>query len=124
MGESAGAMVMQQQPLSSRMEAMPATTYSAAAPAATYIAGPQSGVMVGGTTMMGGAVSQLEGFLQHAMHTMGNAIGLGGSQATPTTTYVQGGGVTYGAPGAVSTTTTGGYAMMGGAGSASLFDQI
>merc|ERR1719189_915750 len=87
--ESAGAMVMEQQPLSSRMEAMPATTYSAAAPAATYIAGPQSGVMVGGTTMMGGAVPQQEGFLQHAMHTVGNAIGLGGSQATPTTTYVQ-----------------------------------
>jgi len=143
--EPAGGMMMEQQPVPTHIEAMPATTYSA--PAATYLAGAQPGVMMGGPTMMGAPVQQ-EGFLQHAMHSVGNALGLGGSQAN--TTYIQGGQVygqgggvtyasapaggvtsfgsvqtpvTYGASGAMPTTTTGGYAV-GGAGSASLFDQL
>merc|ERR1719410_1810078 len=127
--EPAG-MVMEQQAVPTRIEATPATTYGA--PTTTYISGAQPGVMVGGTTMVGGTVQQ-EGFLQHAMHTVGNALGFG-SQA-PTTTYVQGGaplgsvqsapGVTYGAPGTMTTMSApgGGYAV-GGAGSANLFDQI
>merc|ERR1719242_676176 len=91
------------------------------------------------------------------MHSVGNALGLGGSQANTTyvqggqaSTYIQGGQVygqgsgvtyasapawgvtsfgsvqtpvTYGASGAMPTTTTGGYAV-GGGGSASLFDQL
>jgi hypothetical protein len=139
--ESAGAMVMEQQSVPARMEAMPATTYSA--PATTYMAGAQSGVMMGGTTMMGGPV-QHEGFLQHAMHTMGNAVGLGSSQAGTTyiqggqagASYVQGGRVTIASAPAEGVTslgsvqtpvvysaTTGGCAV-GGAGSAGLFDQI
>jgi len=79
----AGGMVMEQQPVPTRIEAMPATTYSAT-PATTY----QPGVM------MGGAVQQ-EGFVQHAMHSVGAALGLGGSQIN--TTYGQGGlaGTTY-----------------------------
>jgi hypothetical protein len=127
---------MEQQAVPTRIEAMPAQTYGA--PTTTYISGAQPGVMVGGTTMVGGTVQQ-EGFLQHAMHTVGNALGFG-SQA-PTTTYVQGGGVpmasaplgsvqsapgvTYGAPGTMTTMSApgGGYAV-GGAGSANLFDQI
>jgi len=143
----ATGMMMEQQPMSTRIEAMPGATYSAPA-ATTYLAGAQpNGVMMGGTTMMGGAVQQ-EGFLQHAMNTVETAFGLGGSQTNTTyvqggqagTTYIQGGTaygqgggmtiaspaggvVTYGAPGAMSTTTTGGYAV-GGAGSANLFDQI
>merc|ERR1719223_729207 len=39
------------------------------------------GMMVGGTTAIGGGMmagSQQEGFLQHAMHTVGNALGVGG----------------------------------------------
>jgi len=124
-------MVMEQQ----------AATYGA--PSTTYIAGTQSGVMAGGTTVVSGTVQRQEGFLQHAMKTVSSALGLGGSQ--PTTTNVQGGGVTmasapaggvtsfgsaqaaapvtYGAPGTVTTVSTGGY-VVGGAGSASLFDQI
>merc|ERR1719411_2052787 len=85
--------MMEQQPVSTRIEAMPGATYSAS-PATTYVAGAQpSGVMMGGTTMMGGAVQQ-EGFLQHAMNTVETAFGLGGSQAN---TYIQGGqaGTTY-----------------------------
>jgi len=126
--ESAGATAMEQQ-------SMPATTYSA--PATTYMSGAQAGVM------MGGPVHQ-EGFLQHAMHTVGNAMGLGGSQAgttyvqggQPGTTYVQDGRVTIASAPAGAVTsigsvqtpvvygaTTGGCAA-GGAGSASMFDQI
>jgi len=104
----------------------------------TVYAAPQ----VGSTSIVGGTVQQ-EGFVQHAMHTVGNALGLGENQGT--TTYVQGGGmtmasvpaggvtsfgsaqaapaVTYGAPGTVTTMSTGAYAV-GGAGSASLFDQL
>jgi len=144
--ESVGGMM--EQP---RIETMPGTTYSAQT-TTTYVAGAQPGVM------MGGAVQQ-EGFLQHAMSTVGTALGLSGSQTNTTyvqgaqagttyiqggTTYGQGGGVTiasapagmmasptsfgsgpvtYGAPGVMPTTTTGGYAV-GGAGSASMFDQI
>jgi len=125
--------VMEQQAVPTRMEAMPVATYGA--PSATYIAGAQPGVMVGGTTVVSGAVQQQEGFLQHAMHTVGNALGLGGGQAT--TTYVQGGGVTVASAPAggvtsfgsvqaaapVTTMSTGSYAV-GGAGSAGLFDQI
>merc|ERR1719293_529063 len=51
-------MVMEQQPVPTRMEAMPATTY--AAPASTY--GAQPGVMMGSTTY--GQPVQQEGFLQ------------------------------------------------------------
>jgi len=39
------------------------------------------GMMVGGTTVLGGgmmAVGQQEGFLQHAMHTVGGALGISG----------------------------------------------
>merc|ERR1712129_246355 len=79
--EPAGGMMMEQQPVPTHIEAMPATTYSA--PAATYLAGAQPGVMMGGPTMMGAPVQQ-EGFLQHAMHSVGNALGLGGSQANTT----------------------------------------
>jgi len=109
----------------------------------TYIAGTQPNVMVGGTTVVSGAVQQQGGFLQHAMKTVSNVLGFAGRQNA--TTHVQGGGVTmasapaggvasfgsvqaaapmtYGAPGTVTTMSTGGYAV-GGSGSASLFDQI
>merc|ERR1719356_2420644 len=46
------------------------------------------GAVFSNMPVYGGAVPQQEGLLQQ----LGNAIGLGGSQATPTT-YVQGGGV-------------------------------
>merc|ERR550532_2265803 len=62
-----------------------AVTYAAPAQP-TYTAEQQ----VGGTTIMGGTVQQ-EGFLQQAMHTVGNALGFGGSQVAPGT-------VTYAAP--------------------------
>jgi len=158
-----GGIMMEQQPVPTRIETMPGTTYGAPQ-TTTYMTGGQSGVMMGGGVgyeqtqampsmtysmgpqTMGGAMGttlvaepvatriespQQEGFMQHAMHTVGNALGLGGSN----TTYVQGGtaygqgggltiasapsggvtygapGVTYGAPGAMTTTTTGGYAV-------------
>jgi len=134
-------MMMETQPVPTRIEGMPATTYGAP-PSTAYIAGAHPSVMVGGTAVVGAEVQQ-EGFLQHAMRAVGDTLGLGGSQAT--TTNVQGGretmasdaaeGVTsfdsvqaaapmtYGAPGTVTTMSTGGYAM-GGAGSASLFDHF
>merc|ERR1719410_2327508 len=125
--EPAGSM-MEEASLQMRTEGMSAANYGAP-PSMTSVAGVQPGVVVGSTAVVGAATQQ-EGFLQHAMRTVGGALGLGGSQATAT--YVQGNAfdsvqatapVTYGAPGTVGTVSTGGY-VVGGAGSASLFDQI
>eukprot|EP00419_Tripos_fusus_P047125 CAMPEP_0172824742 /NCGR_PEP_ID=MMETSP1075-20121228/18208_1 /TAXON_ID=2916 /ORGANISM="Ceratium fusus, Strain PA161109" /LENGTH=154 /DNA_ID=CAMNT_0013666075 /DNA_START=1 /DNA_END=465 /DNA_ORIENTATION=- len=92
-------MVMEQQ-------AMPAATYGA--PTTTYLSGAQPGVMATTTYVQGGGVTM-------APASAGGVTSFGSAQAMAP--------VTYGAPGTVTTISGGGHAV-GGAGSATLFDQI
>lgn len=90
--EPAGGIVMEQQPVPTRIEA-----------GNTYVQGAQAGTITtygqGGGVIASGAAGGMTAF---------------GTMQTP---------VTYAAPGAISTTTAGAFAV-GGAGQASLFDQI